>query len=140
VDSAKLHHRQGIFFTIEYKIEIERRKPMITKFLDRVPRILSLLGLLGLIGLAGIFEPQLLRFSALSFLSYLCYFRFLRWFIKPQPPVTTAGILVPLLGGMVWIVAEVLFPGTLENSPFFGFIGFAGFLGLYEPVSRLQKI
>jgi len=37
---------------------------MITKYLDRVPRILSLLGLLGLIGLAGVFNQQLLRFSA----------------------------------------------------------------------------
>jgi len=113
---------------------------MITQLLDRAPRFLSLLGLLGLIGLAGIFDPQLLRFSALSFLSYLCYFRFLRWFVKPHPPLTTAGMLVPLLGGMIWIVAEVLFHGTLENSPFFGFIGFAGFLGLYEPVSELRKI
>ena len=114
---------------------------MITQFLDRVPRVLSLLGLLGLIGLAGIFDPQLLRFSALSFLSYLCYFRFLRWlFVKPQPPVTTADFLVPLLGGLIWIVAEVLFPGGLESFPFFGFIGFAGFLGLYEPARELRKI
>jgi hypothetical protein len=113
---------------------------MITQFLDRVPRILSLLGLLGLIGLAGIFDPQLFRFSALSFLSYLCYFRFLRWFVKPRPLMTTTSILVPLLGGMIWIVAETLFPGDLESSLLFGFIGFAGFLGLYEPVSRLQKI
>ena len=113
---------------------------MITKFLDRVPRLLSLLGLLGLIGLAGIFEPQLFRFSALSFLSYLCYFRFLRWFVKPHPLMTTPKILVPLLGGMIRIVVETLFPGGFESSPLFGFIGFAGFLGLYEPVSRLQKI
>lgn len=113
---------------------------MVTKFLDRVPRFLSLLGLLGLIGLAGIFDAQLLRFSTLSFLSYLCYFRFLRWFVKPQPPLTTAGILVSLLGGLILIFAEVLFPGAVESSPFFGFIGFAGFLGLYEPVSELRKI
>jgi hypothetical protein len=113
---------------------------MITKLLDRVPRILSLLGLLGLIGLAGLFDPPLLWFSTLSFLSYLCYFRFLSWFLKPQPPVTTAGILVPLLGGLIWIIAEVLFPAGLESSPLFGFIGFAGFLGLYEPASELRRI
>jgi len=112
---------------------------MITKLLDRVPRFLSLLGLLGLLGLGGIFDPQLLRFSALSFLSYLCYFRFLRWFIKPRPIRPTAGFLVPLLGSMIWIVAEVLFPGGLESFPLFGFIGFAGFLGLYEPVRELRK-
>jgi hypothetical protein len=112
---------------------------MTTKFLDRVPRLLSLLGLLGLIGLAGIFDPQLFRFSTLSFLSYLCYFRFLRWFVKPRPPITTASFLVPLLGGMIWIVAEFLFPGGLESFPLFGFIGFAGFLGLYEPVGEPRK-
>lgn len=108
---------------------------MITKFLDRVPRALSLLGLLGLIGLAGVFDPQLSRLSALSFLSYLCYFRFLRWFVKPQPPMTTAGILVPLIGIMVWIVSQVIFPGLLAIAPMFGFIGFAGFLGLYVPAT-----
>ena len=112
---------------------------MVTKLLDRVPRLLSLLGFLGLIGLAGIFDPQLLRFSTLSFLSYLCYFRFLRWFIKPRPRITTADILVPLLGSMIWIVAEFLLPGGLESFPYFGFIGFAGFLGLYEPASELRK-
>lgn len=113
---------------------------MITKLLDRVPRILSLLGLLGLISLAGVFNPQLLWFSTLSFLSYLCYFRFLRWFLEPRPPLTTAGVLVPLLGGLIWIVAEVLFSGGLESSPLFGFIGFAGFLGLYEPASELRRL
>ncbi len=113
---------------------------MVTKLIDRVPRFLSLLGLLGLIGLGGIFTPQLLRFSTLSFLSYLCYFRFLRWFVKPRPLITTPGIVVPLLGSMIWIMAEILLPGGFESSPFFGFIGFAGFLGLYEPVSELRKI
>jgi hypothetical protein len=107
---------------------------MITNLVDRVPRFLSLLGLLGLIGLAGVFNPQLSRWSALSFLSYLCYFRFLRWFLKPQPATTPAGILVPLLGAIVWVVFQVLFP-ELWASPMFGFVGFAGFLGLYEPVS-----
>ncbi len=109
---------------------------MNTKFFDRVPRFLSLLGLLGLIGLAGVFDPQLLRFSALSFLSFLCYFRFLRWFIKPRPDITVSAIFIPLLGGLVWIIAETFLPGLIENSPLFGFIGFAGFLGLYEPASR----
>jgi hypothetical protein len=113
---------------------------MTTRLLDRVPRFLSLLGLLGLVGLAGVFDPQLLRFSALSFLSYLCYFRFLRWFIKPRPLIKPAGILLPLLGSLIWIVAEILFPEGLESFPFVGFIGFAGYLGLYEPGSELQKI
>jgi hypothetical protein len=115
---------------------------MITKLIDRVPRFLSLLGLLGLIGLAGVFDPQLSRFSTLSFLSYLCYFRFLRWFVKPQPSLNAAGILVPLLGTIIWIVAQTLFPGLLASAPMFGFIGFAGFLGLYEPAtrSRMDKV
>ena len=114
---------------------------MTTKLMDRVARFLSLLGLLGLIGLSGIFFPQLARFSALSFLSYLCYFRFLRWFVKPQPAMTATGILVPLLGAMVWIVFQALFPGLLASAPMFGLIGFAGFLGLYEPstTSRVDK-
>ena len=115
---------------------------MTTKLMDRVPRVLSLLGLLGLIGLTGIFYPQLSQFAALSFLSYLCYFRFLRWFIKPQPAMTAAGILVPLLGAIIWIVFQTLFPGLLASAPMFGFIGFAGFLGLYEPsaTSRVNKV
>ena len=115
---------------------------MVTKLMDRVPRVLSLLGLLGLIGLAGIFDPQLSRFSALSFLSYLCYFRFLRWFVRPHPVMTAAGILVPLLGAMIWIVFQSLFPGLLASAPLFGFIGFAGFLGLYEPgtASPVDKV
>jgi hypothetical protein len=112
---------------------------MFAKLLDRVPRGLSLLGLLGIIGLAGVFVPQLARFSALSFLSYLCYFRFLRWFVKPQPPITAAGILVPLLGVMIWLVAQVIYPGLLATAPMFGFIGFAGFLGLYEPASGSRR-
>ncbi|HSB02577.1 MAG TPA: hypothetical protein VLE49_18145 [Anaerolineales bacterium] len=111
---------------------------MITKLFDRVPRFLSLLGFLGLIGLAGIFDPQLLRFSALSFLSYLCYFRFLRWFVKPQPPMTAAGILVPLLGIIVWIFSQFFYPGLFAIAPMFGFLGFAGFLGLYEPANGLR--
>lgn len=108
---------------------------MVIKFLDRVPRLLSMLGMLGILGLAGVVNPQFLYLSALSFLSYLCYFRFLRWFVKPRPTITTSGILVPLLGGLVWIAAETVFPELIESSPLFGFIGFAGFLGLYEPAS-----
>jgi len=112
---------------------------MFTKFLDRAPRLLSLLGFLGIIGLAGIFDPQLARLSALSFMSYVCYFRFLRWFVKPQPTLTGTGILVPLLGIIIWIVPQFLFPGMFETVPMFGFIGFAGFLGLYEPANGSQS-
>ncbi|RPI91598.1 MAG: hypothetical protein EHM40_15255 [Chloroflexi bacterium] len=111
---------------------------MITKFLDRVPRFLSLLGLLGIVGLAGLFDPQLFRFSALSFLSYVCYFRFMRWFVKPSPPLTATGILVPVVGIMIWIVPQVIYPELLTIVPMFGFIGFAGFLGLYEPADGSQ--
>ncbi len=111
---------------------------MFTKLLERVPRLLSLLGLLGIIGLAGFFDPQLFRFSALSFLSYVCYFRFMRWFVKPRPSMTLTGILVPLAGIMIWIVAQVIAPELLASAPMFGFIGFAGFLGLYEPAGDSQ--
>jgi hypothetical protein len=96
-----------------------------------------MLGLFGLLGLAGVFNPQLFRLSALSFLSYLCYFRFLRWFLKPQPAMSSTGILVPLLGAIIWVVFQTLFPELLA-SPMFGFIGFAGFLGLYEPAGDSQ--
>jgi hypothetical protein len=127
------------FAQVEDKLHIKRRKTMITKFLDRVPRAMSLLGLLGLIGLAGIFNPQLARFSALSFLSYFCYFRFLRWFVQPQPPLTGAGLFVPLLGALLWIVLQTLYPELIATSPTFGFIGFAGFLGLYQPANDSQR-
>jgi hypothetical protein len=115
---------------------------MTIRLIDRVPRFLSLLGLLGLIGLAGVFYPQLSRWTALSFLSYLCYFRFLRWFIKPQPAITVAGILVPLFGAVIWIVFQTLFSGLLASAPMLGFIGFAGFLGLYEAstAARADKV
>jgi hypothetical protein len=112
---------------------------MITKYIERVPRFLSLFGLLGLIGLAGFFNPQFSRFSALSFLSYLCYFRFLRWFIKPRPPIKSIDIFVPLLGGIIWITSEAFYPGLPANFPLFGFIGFAGFLGLYESANGPQR-
>jgi O-antigen ligase len=112
---------------------------MFIKFLDRVPRAMSLLGLLGLVGLAGIFNPQLSRFSALSFLSYLCYFRFLRWFVQPQPPLTGAGLFVPLLGVLLWIVPQTLYPELIATATMFGLLGFAGFLGLYQPATSSQK-
>ena len=108
---------------------------MVAKVLDRVPRVLSLLGLLGIFGLAGIIDPQFSRFSALGFLSYVCYFRFLRWFVKPQPSITAAGILVPLLGVLIWIIAQVLYPGLLATFPMFGFIGLPASLG---SMSHLQ--
>lgn len=55
--------------------------------------------------------------------------------------MTAAGILVPSLGAMIWIVFQFLFPGLLSSAPMFGFVGFAGFLGLYEPptTSRVDK-
>lgn len=112
---------------------------MFTKLLERGPRLLSSLGLLGLLGLAGIVNPPLFVLSTLSFLSYLCYFRFFRWFVKPQPPITTAGILVPLAGILVWILSQVLYPELLVTAPMFGFIGFAGFLGLYESADEVRE-
>jgi hypothetical protein len=75
----------------------------------------------------------------LSFLSYLCYFRFLRLFVKPQPPLTGTGLLIPLLGSLIWIVPVFLFPQLPEMAPMFGFIGFAGFLGLYGSASAPQS-
>jgi hypothetical protein len=104
---------------------------MVIKLLEQVPRYLSLLGLLGLIGVAGIFNPQLMQYSALSFLSYLCYFRFFCWFAKPSPPVTATSVRVWILGIIVGILAMAIFPSLFDNSPIFGFIGFAGYLGLY---------
>jgi len=112
---------------------------MITKYIERVPRFLSLFGLSGLIGLAGFFNPQFSRFSALSFLSYLCYFRLFCWFIKPRPPIKPIDVFVPLLGGIIWIVAEAIDPGLPANFPLFGFIGFAGFLGLYKSTNGSQR-
>jgi hypothetical protein len=112
---------------------------MTVKLLDRVPRYLSLLGILGLIGIAGIFYPQLAGFSSLSFLSFFCYFRFLRWFAKPQPEVTISSLLVPFLGAIIAGASLLLFPGLLSDAPMFGLIGFAGYLGLYEPADGSQK-
>jgi hypothetical protein len=112
---------------------------MTTKLLDRIPRTLSLLGLLGIIGVAGIFDPQLWRFSAFSFLSYICYFRFFRWFAKPRPEVTATSIAVWILGFILGSLAMAMYPGLFSVSPMFGFIGFAGLLGLYEPTNESRS-
>jgi hypothetical protein len=112
---------------------------MTTKLLDRIPRTLSLLGLLGIIGVAGIFDPQLWRFSALSFLSYICYFRFFRWFAKPRPEVTAASIGIWFLGFILGSLATGIYPGLFSVSPMLGFLGFAGFLGLYEPTDASRS-
>ena len=97
--------------------------------LDRVPRYASLLGLLGLMGLAGLFDPALCRLSALSFLSYLAFFRFFRHFIDPHygPTTHSAFFLLP-----AFLVAA-LSPWLLSISPWFGFVGFAGWCALYDP-------
>jgi len=100
---------------------------MNTKLLDRVPRYASLLGLLGLIGMAGIFNPPLAKLSCLSFLSYACYFRFLA-----KPPQDATAILMANLGCLgcfAPLLSDVL-------PPTIGFIGFAGFCGLYDSSSR----
>jgi hypothetical protein len=107
--------------------------------LDRIPRVLSLLGLLGLLGVIGIFDPQWWRLSALSFLSYICYFRFFRWMVKPQPEVKGASLPVWLLGFAAAMLSMIFTPQMFGAAPFFGFIGFAGYLGLYEPASRVQE-
>ena len=95
--------------------------------LDRVPRYASLLGLLGLIGLAGVIDPVLYRLSALSFLSYLAFFRLFRRFIDPDydPTIRSAPFL--LLAALVAVLA----PWLLSISPWFGFVGFAGWCALY---------
>jgi len=106
---------------------------MNTTLTDRLPRMLSLLSLLGLIGVAGLLEPQLARFSALSFLSYLCYFRFFRWFGEPRPDLDRSTVGIWLLGFLIACLAMVLSARLFSVSPLFGFIGFAGFCGLYDP-------
>jgi hypothetical protein len=108
---------------------------MTTQFLDRVPRYASLLGLLGFTGIAGVFNPDLLRLSFFSFLSYLCYFRFFRWFAKP-PQEKTVSLLVPFLGLFWGAFALFSMPWLSSISPMFGFVGFAGFCGLYDSSSR----
>jgi len=98
--------------------------------LDRVPRFASLLGLLGLIGLAGVIDPEWYRFSSLSFLSYLSFFRFFRRFVDPDygPTEQSAPFLV-----LAILVAAIPSVWLLSISPMFGFLGFAGSLGLYDP-------
>jgi hypothetical protein len=112
---------------------------MNTSLFDRAPRVLSLLGLFGLIGIVGVYDPGWWHFSALSFLSYLCYFRFLRWIVKPPPEVNSGGLLVWLLGFIAGTFPMMIAPWMFEVSPMFGFIGFAGYLGLYEPSGQARE-
>jgi hypothetical protein len=95
---------------------------------DRVPRYASLLGLLGFIGLAGVIDPALYRWSAQSFLSYLAFFRFFRRFIDPDYGPTAQSVLFLLMASLV----AVLSPWLLSISPWFGFVGFAGWNALYD--------
>jgi uncharacterized protein DUF3796 len=103
--------------------------------LDRVPRYASLLGLLGLIGLAGVFDPALYRLSALSFLSYLAFFRFFRRFIDPDYDPTLQSAPFLLLASL----AAMLAPWLLAISPWFGFVGFAGWCALYSPARTAPR-
>lgn len=99
--------------------------------LDRGPRYASLLGLLGLIGVAGVADPELYRFSALSFLSYVSFFRFFRAFFDPSYGPTIAS--APFLALAIVVGAISLCLPSLP--PMFGFAGFAGCCGLYDPPS-----
>jgi hypothetical protein len=103
--------------------------------LDRVPRYASMLGLLGFIGLAGVIDPALYRLSALSFLSYLAFFRFFRRFIDPYYGPTAQSILFLLLASLV----AVLSPWLLATSPWFGFVGFAGWCALYDHTPTVPR-
>ena len=103
--------------------------------LDRGPRYASLFGLLGLIGVAGVVDPELYRFSFLSFLSYLSFFRFFRCFFDPGYGPTNAS--APFL-----VIAMVI--GTIplwlpSPLPMFGFLGFAGCCGLYDPPGNATR-
>ena len=100
--------------------------------LDRIPRFASLLGFLGLIGLAGIFNPGLYSFGALSFLSYLAFFRFFRRFGDSDYGPTAQSAPFLLLA----IVVAVLSSWLISISPLFGFLGFAGWIALYDPTPR----
>jgi hypothetical protein len=111
-------------------------RPQLLRLLDRVPRSASLLGLLGLIGLAGVFDPALYRLSALSFLSNLAFFRFFRRFIDPDYGPTAQSARFLLLASLV----AVLSPWLLSISPWFGFIGFAGWGALYDPAPTAPAI
>ena len=97
--------------------------------LDRVPRYASLLGLLGLVGIAGVLEPELYRFSALSFLSFLSFFRYFRRFIDPDYGPTRAS--VPFIALALFVGA--ISPWLISVSSMFGFVGFAGCCGLFDP-------
>jgi len=100
--------------------------------IDRVPRYASTTGLLGLIGVAGVLDPGLFRLSALSFLSFLSFFRFFRCFIDADYwPHRESAPLIALF--VMPVVVGVLFPLLFSISPIFGFFGFAGTLGLYDP-------
>jgi hypothetical protein len=101
-------------------------------FFDRVPRFLSLTGVLGLAGFAGLFEPAFYRLSALSFLSYSCFLRFFRRFVDPGYGPGAASVPALLLA----LVVAAAFPWLFSISPAFGFIGFAGFLGLHDAANR----
>ena len=103
--------------------------------IDRGPRYASLLGLLGLIGVAGVFDPELYRFSSLSFLSYVSFFRFFRSFFDPSygPTVASAPFLV------LAIVVGAIYPWLSSSSPMFGFAGFAGCCGLYDPPGNATR-
>lgn len=102
---------------------------MTIQLLDRIPRFASLLGLLGLVGVAGAFDSGLYRFSALSFLSYLCCFRFFSRFLDPHCGPTVASARLLLLA----VLAAPLSLWLFSIAPLFGFLGFAGFLGWYDP-------
>ena len=97
--------------------------------MDRIPRYASLLGLLGLAGVAGVVDPELYRLSALSFLSYSSFFRFFRRFVDPNYGPTVVSL--PLLAFAIFVA--VGFPCLFSISPMFGFLGFAGCCGLYDP-------
>ena len=84
---------------------------------------------LGLIGIAGVADPELYRFSALSFLSYVSFFRFFQAFSDPSygPTTTSAPFLV------LAVVVGAIVPWLSLISPMFGFAGFAGYCGLFDP-------
>jgi hypothetical protein len=102
------------------------------RLMDRLPRLAGLLGLLGLVGVAGVVDANLFRLSALSFLSFACLFRFFRRFGDPAygPRREHLALIA------VAVSAGVLGAALISASPLFGFLGFAGFLGLSDPPHR----
>jgi hypothetical protein len=89
-------------------------------------------GLLGLIGVAGVLDPGLFRLSALSALSFLSFFRFFRCFIDADYwPHRELARLIAM--AVMAVGVGVLVPLLVSISPIFGFLGFAGTLGLYDP-------